>query len=73
VQVDRDVAFAQHTLDGSAPTAPGKARWHIRWTAPPGYRPVVLHAAALAGDGDRSQVGDRTYTVERTAGGEPCS
>jgi hypothetical protein len=73
VQVDRDVAFAQHALDGSTPTAPGKARWHIRWTAPPGYRPVVLHAAALAGDGDRSQEGDRTYTVEQAAGGEPCS
>jgi hypothetical protein len=72
VQVDRDVAFAQHTLDGATPTAPGKARWHVRWTAPPGHRPVALHAAALAGDGDRSQEGDRTYRVEQVADGKSC-
>jgi hypothetical protein len=69
VVVDRDVAFAQHTLDGSALPAPGAAHWRIRWTAPPGADRVLLHAAMVAGDGDRSQDGDVVYTVERMADG----
>lgn len=72
VQVDRGVAFAQHTLNGSTPTAPGEARWRVRWTAPSEGRPVVLHATALAGDGDHSQEGDRTYSAKHASGGKAC-
>jgi hypothetical protein len=69
---DRDVDFAQHTLDGTDLVDAGTARWRVHWTAPAGHGKVLLHAAGLAGDGDRSQEGDRTYTVERRAGGKAC-
>jgi hypothetical protein len=72
VQMDRGVAFAQHTLTGSTLTHSGQARWRVRWTAPSDDRPVVLHAAALAGDGDLSQEGDRTYSVTHGSGGKAC-
>jgi hypothetical protein len=72
VLVDRDVAFAQHTADGSSPPAPGAASWRVSWTAPAGHARLLLHAAGLAGDGDRSEEGDRTYVVELDSGGKAC-
>jgi ketosteroid isomerase-like protein len=59
-------------VDGSVPPAPGSAHWRVLWTAPAEHRTVLLHVAGLAGDGDQSSEGDRTYTAELVAGGEPC-
>jgi hypothetical protein len=39
-------------------------RWKLSWTAPEAGGRAVLHAAAVAGDGDESQAGDFAYTLE---------
>jgi hypothetical protein len=65
VVTDRDVEFAQHLEGGTTLNVPGYARWTVTWTAPPDRGPLALHASAVAGDGDRSQMGDHVYTLER--------
>jgi hypothetical protein len=70
---DSGLLFAQQRLRGSEIVEEGVARWRIRWTAPAGGEPVVLHAAGIAGDGDRSQAGDHVYTGELESGRAGCS
>lgn len=67
-----DVAYAGHTLAGSAPHQAGSGRWTVRWVAPQEGGMVVFNLAANAGDGDDSEFGDRTYTAERTARPAPA-
>ncbi len=63
ILVDREVEFAQHRLGGIEPTEETTTRWSVEWVAPDEAGvPVVLHLAALAADGDQSQIGDRVYT-----------
>lgn len=69
VVTERDVQFAQHRLDGTQVGGDGVARWEVVWTAPSQGGRVLFHAAAVAGDGDESQMGDHVYTLE--AGSEP--
>lgn len=61
---ERGVQFVQHRLGRPAPGTDGLVRWKLSWTAPEGGGRVVLHAAAVAGDGDESQAGDYVYTLE---------
>jgi hypothetical protein len=71
--------FAQHTEAGiSADEATGRVRWSVIWEAPaeggsreqaPGSGEVVLNVSAVAGDGDRSQMGDYVYSAEHRIGG----
>lgn len=61
------VAYAQHTIDGVAVGTDGRAVWRIRWTAPESSGAVRLDAAANAGNGDESEMGDRVYTFTRTS------
>ncbi len=61
---ERAILFAQHSLDGTELTSPGAAEWTVLWTPPPGEEASVLHISAVAGDGDRSQMGDHVYTLE---------
>jgi hypothetical protein len=43
-------------------------RWRIRWTAPSEAGGVIhFHLAAVAADGDRSQMGDDVHTLEVTS------
>lgn len=63
VVTERGLQFAQHRLARSAPAAEGIVRWKLTWTAPETGGRVVLHAAAVAGDGDESQAGDHVYTL----------
>jgi len=66
--------FAQHTEAGiPADEEAGVARWSVIWEAPgeaghgtdaPGSGEVVLNVSAVAGDGDRSQMGDYVYSAE---------
>ncbi|TVP45875.1 MAG: hypothetical protein EA350_08275 [Gemmatimonadales bacterium] len=66
--------FAQHTEDGiPAENGAGRVRWSVIWEAPdeeapgrpiPGTAEVVLNVSAVAGDGDRSQMGDYVYSAE---------
>jgi hypothetical protein len=67
VVTDREVQFAQHLEAGTLLDVPGSAVWTVVWTAPADSRAVVLHAAAVAGDGDRSQIGDHVYTLEKVS------
>jgi hypothetical protein len=67
VVTDRDVEFAQHLEGGTVLHAPGASRWTVKWTAPAHRGAVALHVAALAGDGDRSQMGDHVYTLEKVS------
>ncbi len=62
---ERDIQFVQHGTEG-ADVEDGTASWAVLWTAPDSTQPVVAHVAAVAGDGDESQVGDAVYTLERT-------
>jgi hypothetical protein len=68
---ERGVQFAHHLRpeqpmqqDASAAPEAAAARWALSWTAPDAGGPVVLHAAAVAGDGDDSELGDFVYTTE---------
>jgi hypothetical protein len=72
--------FAQHREDG-IPVIEGEdgLRWRVTWVAPDAPRAagastppggeVALHLAGVAGDGDRSQMGDRVYTREALVAG----
>lgn len=62
--VERGIQFAHHLLSEVTPPEAGSARWKLSWTAPESAGKVVLHAAAVAGDGDDSQLGDHVYTFE---------
>jgi hypothetical protein len=61
---ERGVQFAQHRIMRPAPGEDDQVRWNLTWTAPETGGRVVLHAAAVAGDGDESQAGDFAYTLE---------
>jgi hypothetical protein len=61
--------FAQHTEAGiPVDEGTGRIRWTVVWKAPatggPGDGEVVLNISAVAGDGDRSQMGDYVYSAE---------
>jgi hypothetical protein len=59
------VSFAQHREAGTALAAEAIGRWTVHWTAPTEPRgEVVVNLAAVAGDQDRSQMGDDVYTLE---------
>lgn len=58
---DAGIAYAHHTLQGTSPAGDSGARWVIVWTAPAEQGDVVLHVAANAANGDRSEFGDFIY------------
>lgn len=66
---ERGVQFAHHLLPELVPG--GEARWKLSWIAPDEAGRVLLHAAAVAADGDESELGDRVYTLESAA--EPAA
>ncbi|MEX0733236.1 MAG: choice-of-anchor V domain-containing protein [Steroidobacteraceae bacterium] len=61
---ERGVQFAHHRLAEAAPPGADSVRWKLSWTAPANAGQVILHAAAVAGDGDDSQLGDYVYKLE---------
>ncbi|MGH8251952.1 MAG: choice-of-anchor V domain-containing protein [Steroidobacteraceae bacterium] len=61
------VQFAHHRLAEVSPPESDTVRWQLTWTAPEGAEPVAMHAAAVAGDGDDSQLGDFVYMLEAFA------
>jgi len=61
---ERGIQFAQHRIARPVPGEDGIVRWKLSWTAPEAGGRVLLHAAAVAGDGDESQAGDYVYTLE---------
>jgi hypothetical protein len=63
VTIAGDIAYAHHLYDGTIPRTPGSAVWILRWTAPTTRGAVHIHAAAVAGDGDLSNLGDFVYTA----------
>jgi hypothetical protein len=63
---ERGIRFAHHRAE-LEPGADGSARWKLTWTAPPGGETLILHASAVAGDGDESQAGDTVYTLAATS------
>jgi hypothetical protein len=64
---ERGVQFAHHSAPAD-PEADGEiVRWKLAWTASETAGTVVLHASAVAGDGDDSQAGDFVYTLEQSA------
>jgi hypothetical protein len=67
VVTEREVKFAQHLEGGTTLREEAVSRWTLEWTAPAYRGPVVLHVAAVAGDGDRSQLGDHVYTLETSS------
>jgi hypothetical protein len=57
------VEFAQHAEAGIGVDGEGPARWRVRWVAPDSGGAVHFHLSTVAGDGDRSQMGDYVYTA----------
>ena len=52
----------------------GTDRWRLRWTSPDeNHGPAVFHAAAVAGDDDRSPLGDDVLVLERRLPAEPAT
>jgi hypothetical protein len=62
-----DVLFVHQTQAGAAPDDSARTRWTVTWIAPARAEPIVVHVAAVAGDGDASQIGDHVYTLEHRA------
>lgn len=60
---ERHVRFAHHLQPAVLPPDAETVRWRLSWTAPEASRQVVVHVAAVAGDGDESQLGDYVYTL----------
>ena len=59
------VAYAHHTLPGTAVTEGSLARWTLCWVAPRDAAPVdtvYFDAVANASNDDESAFGDRIYT-----------
>jgi hypothetical protein len=61
------VAFASHSMEGTALVAPDSARWTLEWTAPEEADSVVFSAAANAANGDDSNFGDEILTRRRVS------
>jgi hypothetical protein len=62
---DREVHFVHQTAVGSEPSSEKKSSWRVHWTAPGSSAArLLLHASAVAGDGDFSQMGDAVYSLE---------
>lgn len=64
---ERGVQYAHHQLTRPAAPPAETVRWKLSWTAPEEAEEVLVHAAAVAGNGDGSQTGDHVYTLEQTA------
>ncbi len=64
---ERGTQFAHHRLAEVTPPVGTSVRWKLAWIAPENAGQVVAHAAAVAGDGDDSQLGDYVYTLEAFA------
>jgi hypothetical protein len=64
----RGVQFAQQTAPEIQPGMADAVRWPLTWTAPARPGRIAVDAAAVAGDGDDSELGDHVYTFEIRAG-----
>jgi hypothetical protein len=64
---ERGVQYAHHQLVEPATQPSETVRWKLSWTAPEEAGEILVHAAAVAGDGDESQAGDHVYTLEKAA------
>jgi hypothetical protein len=64
---ERGIQFAHQLRPDVAGAADGTMRWQLSWTAPDAAAPVVVHAAAVAGNADESELGDFVYTAELTS------
>jgi hypothetical protein len=64
---ERGIQFAHQLRPDVADAADGTMRWQLSWTAPDAVAPVVVHATAVAGNADDSELGDYVYTAELTA------
>ncbi len=63
---ERQLAFAQHTPEGTFGAQDSELRWSVLWQAPrSGARPVVFHVAANASNDDDSELGDFIYALDR--------
>jgi hypothetical protein len=67
---ERGVLFAQQLLDGAELADSHTISWTVLWTAPGSGERVIAHAAAVAADGDDSQLGDHVYTLRAVADAE---
>jgi hypothetical protein len=66
------IHYVHHTLAGTIPATPGRARWRIEWAAPAeGSAAILFHLAANAANGDESPLGDRVYVARARV--EPSS
>ena len=59
------VLYAHQSVDGAAVGGSGSTVWTVRWTAPDGDVPVVVHVAANAANDDASEFGDYIYAAEQ--------
>lgn len=64
---ERGVQYAHHRLAKPAAPPAETVRWTLSWTAPEDAGEILVHAAAVAGDGDESQTGDHVYTLEKAS------
>lgn len=64
----RGVQFAQQTVPEAQPGMADAVCWPLTWTAPDQPGRFAVHAAAVAGDADHSELGDYVYTLEIRTG-----
>jgi hypothetical protein len=64
---DDELAFVEHSADGSMLFSPGIARWTVEWSAPSSSGTVEFNAAANAANDDGSSLGDYIYLATARA------
>jgi hypothetical protein len=63
LETQNNIQYANQRVEGSAPAAPGTARWSLVWTAPQTGGTVLVHTSANAADKDGSTRGDFIYAA----------
>lgn len=73
VVTEGELAYLQHTREGTKTDTDGRIRWEFEWRAPEEPQPVVLDVAANAANDDLSALGDYIYTLEEKLGADQDS
>lgn len=63
----KDRKYITYTFNGTDALTEGYGEWTIQWTAPPdAKKPITFYLAAVSGNDDMSDKGDKVYTARYT-------
>ncbi len=63
----KDRKYVTYTFDGTDAVSDGNGEWIVNWTAPTDTKkPITFYLAAVSGNDDMSDKGDKVYTANFT-------